>query len=575
MTDFTIRETPEERQRIVAVDGTMRNTMDRARVRLVVVGVVFMLCCLAVVLRLTELAVFKHADEPDRDIASVTEHSAARADIVDRNGDLLATSLETASLYADPAKVLDAKDAAKKLVTVFPDLTYGEVLQKLQSEERFVWIKRDITPKQEYQVQMLGLPGLDYRNGETRIYPFGPGAVHVVGFTDIDGKGMAGVERSFNSLLNQGGAKPLQLSIDMRIQHIMRRELAQAIEDFNGIGGCGIVMDVHTGEVLSMVSLPDFDPHDAGSASEEARFNRNTLGVYEMGSTFKVFTTAMALDSGKVKLTDSFNVAPYHAGKFVIHDFERIKPWLTVPEIFEYSSNIGSLQEALVVGTEDQQRYLTSLGMTRPSPIELPEIGAPLAPHPWSRINTMTIGFGHGMSVSPIQLATGVSAIIDGGVMHKPTLIKQASGEQPEGVRVISPETSELMKKLMRLQVVEGTGKNANVDGYLVGGKTGTAEKVKHGVYGKKALLSSFVGVFPMTDPKYLVLAMVDEPKPNAHSAGFATGGWVSAPAVGRVISQIGPLLNLDPIETTSEVTEAMALPTDGQIHRVSMTTSE
>ena len=576
MTDFHIRETEEARQRIIAVDGTLRRTTDRAHARLLVMGAVFTACCLAVVLRLSELAILKHVDAPDHVAASVEPPHSGRADIVDRNGDLMATSLQTASLYADPAKVLDPKEAAKKLVGVFPELTYGEVLQKLQSDERFVWIKRDITPKQEYQVQLLGLPGLDYRTSETRIYPFGAGAVHVLGFTDVDGKGMAGIERSFNGVLAQGG-KPLQLSIDMRIQHIMRRELAQAVSDFNGIGGCGIVMDVHTGEILSMVSLPDFDPHDAGNAPPDARFNRDTLGVYEMGSTFKVFNTAMALDSGKVKLTDSFDVDhPYHVGKFTIKDFERTKPWLTVPEIFAYSSNIGSLQEALVVGTETQQRFLASLGLTHASPIELPEIGAPLAPHPWTRVNTMTIAFGHGMSVSPIQLVTGVSAIINGGILHKPTLIKQTPDMVQAGTRVISPETSDLMKRLMRLQVVEGTGKNANVAGYLVGGKTGTAEKVEHGHYGKKALLSSFVGVFPMTDPKYLVLAMVDEPKPNAHSAGFATGGWVSAPPVGRVISQIGPLLNMDPLDETSpEVTEAMALETDGKVHRVNLATTE
>ena len=575
MTDFTIRETPEHIQRIVTVDGTMRHAMEQAKRRLLFLGLVFAMACLVVVGRLTELAVFKHVEVAEH-LPPILAHVSGRADIVDRNNNLLATSLETASLYADPAKVLDAKEAARKLVTVFPDLSYGEVLQKLQSEERFVWLKRDLTPKQEYQVQLLGLPGLDFKRSETRIYPFGAGTVHTVGFTDIDGRGMAGVERSFNNMLSQGG-KPLQLSIDMRLQHIMRREMAQAISDFNGIGGCGIIMDVQTGEILSMVSLPDFDPHDAGSASDEARFNRNTQGVYEMGSTFKVFNTAMALDSGKVKITDSFDTThPIHVGKFTIDDFEKMRRWLTVPEIFAYSSNIGSLEEALVVGTETQQKFLASLGLTRASPIELTEIGAPLAPHPWTRVNTMTIAFGHGMSVSPIQLVTGVAAIINGGVLHKPTLIKQADDETPAGVRVISPETSDMMRRLMRLQVVEGTGKNANVNGYLVGGKTGTAEKVLHGVYGKKALLSSFIGVFPMTSPRYLVLGMVDEPKPNAHSYGFATGGWVSAPAVGRVISQIGPLLNVDPLdETAPEVTEAMALETDGKVHKVALTTSE
>ncbi len=575
MTDFTIRESEEARQRTVAVDGTMRQSVEQARIRLFVLGTLFALCCSVVIGRLTELAVFRH--NPTAPVAQATEElpHSGRGNIIDRNGNLLATSLDTASLYADPSKVQDAKDAAKKLAGVFPDMSYGELLQKLQSDEKFVWLKREISPKQEYQVQLLGLPGVDFKHGETRFYPYGAEPVHVVGFTDIDGKGTAGVEHSFNSLLGQG--QQLQLSVDMRVQHILRRELGQAIVDFNGIGGCGLVMDVHTGEVIAMVSLPDFDPHEAGSASEEARFDRSTLGVYEMGSTFKVFNTAMALDSGKVKLTDSFDVGhPIKIGKFTIHDFERIKPWLNVSEIFAYSSNIGSLQEALVVGTETQQRFLASLGLTHRSPIELREVGDPMAPNPWTKVNTMTIAFGHGMSVSPIQLATGVAAIINGGVLHKPTLLKNADGTQPAGVRVISPETSDTMRRLMRLQVVEGTGKNANVTGYLVGGKTGTAEKVVHGSYGKKALLSSFVGVFPMTDPKYLVLAMVDEPKPNAHSYGFATGGWVSAPPVGRVISQIGPLLGLDPMdETTPEVTEAMALETDGKVHKVALTTTE
>ncbi len=574
MTDWTIRETEEARQRVVAVDGTMRQSVEQARHRLMVLGAVFALCCTVVIGRLTELAL-KRGDTPDRPAVAQVEERSGRGNIIDRNGDLLATSLDSASLYADPSKVQDAKEAAHRLAALFPDLTYGELLQKLQGDERFVWLKRDITPRQQYQVELLGLPGIDFRHGETRIYPYGAEPVHVVGFTDIDGKGTAGIEDTFNNLL--AGGEQMQLAIDMRVQHVMRRELAQAIEDFHGIGGCGIVMDVHTGEILSMVSLPDFDPHDAGTAGEEARFDRDTAGVYEMGSTFKVFTTAMALDSGKVKLGDSFDVAhPIHIGKFAIHDFERIKPWLNVSEIFAYSSNIGSLQEALVVGTDEQQKFLASLGLTHRSPIELPEIGAPLAPHPWTRVNTMTIAFGHGMSVSPMQLVTGIAAIINGGVLHKPTLMKLPEGSQPAGVRVISPETSDLMRRLMRLQVVEGTGKNANIAGYLVGGKTGTAEKVEHGAYGKHALLSSFVGVFPMTDPKYLVLAMVDEPKPNAHSAGFATGGWVSAPAVGRVIGQIGPLLGIDPMDDTApQVTEAMALETDGKVHKVALTTTE
>jgi cell division protein FtsI (penicillin-binding protein 3) len=552
----------------VTVEGAARQMLDQARTRLVVVGALFALALVAVAGRLTDLAIVGSTASPSQAHAVQPAAHVVRADIVDRNGRVLATSIATASLFADPAKIIDAPEAARQLSNLFPNVTYGEFLQKLQGKGRFVWLKRHLTPRQQYEVNQLGIPGVGYEPDERRLYPEGSEVAQVIGYTDIDSHGIAGIEESFDGYLAKG-PEPIRLSIDIRLQHMLHREVAAQIDEFNAVGGGGLIMDTHTGEILAMVSLPDFDPERPGADTKtgpdepDPHFNRMTLGVYEMGSIFKVFNTALALESGKVKITDYFDAFhPINIGRFTIHDFkgDELPGYSSVPTIFEKSSNIGSVQMIKQVGPEAQERFMEQLGLTKKMALEVPEVGTPQIPHPWRPINMMTIAFGHGISVTPVQLVSGISAIANGGILRPATLIARPDGEAPQGVRVISEATSDTMRRLMRLVVTGGTAKQfGNVPGYLVGGKTGTAEKITlHGAYAKKhANLSSFVGVFPMTDPRYAVFVTIDEPHGNKKSAGFETGGWVAAPAVSRVIASMGPLLGIPPVDADSPIVQA------------------
>jgi cell division protein FtsI (penicillin-binding protein 3) len=552
----------------VTVEGAARQTLEQARTRLVVVGALFGLALLTVAGRLVDLAVLGSSGTSNQAHVAPPVHTV-RADIVDRNGHVLATSIATASLFADPQKIIDAPDAARQLAGLFPDIGYSEFLQKLQAKNRFVWLRRHLTPRQQYDVNQLGIPGVAFEPDERRLYPQGSEVAQVIGFTDIDSHGIAGLEESFDQYLNKG-TDPLRLSIDIRLQHMLHREVQAQVDEFNAVGGGGLIMDTHTGEILAMVSLPDFDPEQPSAApppapgEPDAHFNRMTLGVYEMGSIFKVFNTAMVLDSGKVKITDYFDAFhPINIGRYTIHDFkgDELPGYSSVPMIFEISSNIGSAQMAKQVGPEAQERFMDELGLTSKMKLEVPEVGTPGVPHPWRFINMLTIAFGHGISVTPVQLVSAICAIADGGILRPATLLKLPDGVDVPGKRVISEDTSATMRKLMRLVVSgdRGTAKKfGEVPGYLVGGKTGTAEKIMKGAYAKKhANLSSFVGVFPMNDPRYAVFVTIDEPRGNKKSAGFETGGWVAAPAVNRVITSMGPLLQIPPVDETSPVIQA------------------
>ncbi len=322
------------------------------------------------------------------------------------------------------------------------------------------------------------------------------------------------------------------------------------MQTFKSVGAAGVIMDVRTGELIAMVSLPDFDPNEPGAAPDDARFNRVTLGVYEMGSTFKIFNTAMALEAGSTSLAGGYDAShPIQIARFTITDYHAQKRWLSVPEIFMYSSNIGSVRMALDAGTPAQRSFLDRLGMLKPVKLELPEVGRPHIPMPWRPINTMTISFGHGISVSPLHLVAGTAAVVNGGIYVPPTVLKREPGEVPPGERVLSLKTSESMRKLFRLVVEQGTGREAAVPGYMVGGKTGTAEKAGRGGYREKALISSFVAAFPINDPEYVVLVMLDEPQGTKATHGFATAGWTAAPTTGRIIGRVGPLLGMMPVD--------------------------
>jgi len=530
-----------------------RHSVERARNRIIVGAALFVVAFAVLAIRLGELTLLRHDAEPAIARGGAAHgYAAERADMTDRNGVLLATSLGTASLYADARLVIDADEAAAKLVKVLPDLDRDDVKAKLTSGRGFVWLKRNLTPRQHHEVNRLGIPGLDFKREERRVYPTGALAGHVLGYTDVDGRGIAGTEMAFDDALRNRKV-PVALSIDTRIQNVLAEELHRAMAAFSAIGASGIVMDVRTGELLAMASLPAFDPNKPGAADPDTMFNRAALGVYEMGSVFKIFTVAMALDSGTARLDSGYDAsAPLKVSRFTIRDYHGKNRWLTVAEIFQHSSNIGAARMALDVGGAGQRAFLKKLGLLSAAPIELPEVGLPLAPDPWREINTMTIGFGHGVSVTPVQMAAAAAAMVNGGIYYRPTLARRAEGDPPAGRRVISARTSAEMRELMRLVVASGTGKQADAPGYRVGGKTGTAEKVNGRTYKARSLLSSFVGAFPIEDPRYLVLAIVDEPRGTKESHGFATGGWVAAPVVRRVVERMAPLVGIAPSEPPS-----------------------
>ncbi|WP_042693547.1 penicillin-binding protein 2 [Azospirillum sp. B506] len=525
--------------------------LEQSRYRLMVTAAVVTTVFTAISVKLAMATLLAGGGDPRQHVAlEIGETTNNRADIIDRNGNLLATSLVTQSLYADPKLVSRPEEAAQKLVSALPDLDYKDVLAKLSGDRRFVWLKRNLTPKQQAAVHRLGIPGVAFEQEERRFYPAGPLTAHIVGFTGIDNNGLAGMEQGFNKRLIEEPGTPLQLSIDLRLQHVLKKELTATVQEFSAIGAAGIVFDVRNGEVLSMVSLPDFDPQDPTGLNPETLFNRATLGVYEMGSTFKIFNSALAFESGKIRVSDMFDAAhPVKVGRFTINDYHSLHRALTVAEVFQHSSNLGSVRMIQLIGVAAQKAFMTKMGFTRPTGLELPENGWPLVPNPWREINSYTISFGHGISVSPMHTVAAAASVINGGFFHKPTLLKRKPGEEIPTEQVVSRQTSDMMRRMFRFVVTEGTGRTAAVKGYLVGGKTGTADKQKGKHYEKNSRMSSFLGAFPMNDPRYIVYVLVDEPKGIARTGGFATGGTVGAPTVGRIIKQIGPLLNVPTLD--------------------------
>jgi cell division protein FtsI (penicillin-binding protein 3) len=563
----------------VVPDGPAKRALEGCRPRLLIVSVIFMLAFGVIAARLAQVSLLPRGVTVPR-IARFNPAPPpppGRADIVDCQGKLLATTLDSPSLYANPRQIIDADEVAQKLTAALPDLDRAAVLAKLKSGKGFVWIKRHLTPDQAYAVNQLGLPGLQFQHEERRVYPYGSLLSHVVGFAGLDDNGEAGVERGLDDSL-RGRRDPLQLSIDLRLQYVLHEEVARVVNDFTAKGGAGLIMNVNTGEVLAMVSLPDFDPSHPDTLDPDhpdwtiaqRMFNRVTLGDYEIGSVFKIFTTAMGLDSGATTMTGRFDATyPIHIGRFTISDYHGKHRWESVPEILMYSSNIGEAKIAVAVGGERQQDYLRRFGLLSPPSIELKELGKPHYPARWREVNVMTIGFGHGISETPLQVATAGAALVNGGILRPATLLKLPPGEAPQGTRVISPETSAHMRQLLRMVVLYGTGEMVDAPGYVVGGKTGTADKVEGRHYAEQKLLSSFLGVFPMTAPKYLLLVMVDEPHPNKWSHGYATAGWTAAPAVGRTIVRIAPLLGVQPVDESSPAVVQALTPESMQGKRV------
>lgn len=538
-----------------------------ARGRLMVGAVLFLLAFGLMGLRTLELGVSAPAPEKvqeERQIA-VAPVTVDRADIVDRNGEILAVNLQTSSLYANPRMIKEPRAIAEQLAVILPGVSVADMEQKLASSKAFVWIKRKLTPRQKWQVNALGVPGLQFKDEEDRLYPHGRLAAHALGYVDVDGRGLSGIEHYFNDRLSDEArtGEPLRLSLDIRVQYALADELEAAMRAHQAIGAAGLVMDVNTGELIALVSLPDFDPNNVKGVSDNERFNRATKGVYELGSTFKTFTFANALDDGVATLEDGYDATkPLRVSRFLIRDDHPKERYLKLPEIFAFSSNIGTAQMALDIGADRQREFLDSVGLLTPSSLELTEVGAPMYPAAWRKVSTMTISYGHGIAVSPVQLATGISAMVNGGRRNEATLVRNAGGWR-QGHQVINGATSRQIRQLLRLAVTKGTGGGSDAPGYRVGGKTGTAEKAVGGGYDRKALISSFIGIYPMDDPQYAVFALLDEPKGTKATHGFASGGWVAAPVVKNVILRTAPMLGILPKQEDEQLYQRIALMID------------
>jgi cell division protein FtsI (penicillin-binding protein 3) len=530
----------------------------KARARIVLAMLAFAAVYTIIVVRLVMFAIVSNSHTTHR-VVSEDAIATARPDILDRNGEVLATDVRVPSLYAEPRRLIDVDEATELLTADLPDVNAKDLRDRLASKRGFVWLKRDITPEQQREIYRQGLPGIGFLNENKRDYPNGDEVSHLLGRVDIDNQGIAGIEKWLDGqglmALHMAGLAsdrlqtPVQLALDLRVQHAMRDELVAARAKFHTLAAAGVVLNVRTGEIVAMVSEPDFDPNDPQDPHDQTLINRLTTGVYEMGSTFKAFTVAMALDSGKATLKSTFDAHnPLHYGKFEIHDFEPMQRALTVPEIFTYSSNIGAAHIAMSMGIDAHKAFLKKMGQLDRLRTELPESAEPIVPRHWGELNTMTIAFGHGLSVAPLQAVMGVAALMNGGILIPPTFLKRSEAEaQALGTRVIKPETSLMMRYLMRLNVEKGTAAKADVPGYYIGGKTGTADKVVFGRYSKTKVLTDFMAVLPADQPRYLLLIMLDEPQPLPETHGFKTSGWNAVPTGGAVVARIAPLLGIQP----------------------------
>ncbi len=536
----------------------------RAEGRLLVLGLAFF-CAFGVIgMRMGALA----SSIPEEPRASAVGNPiiGQRSDVIDRNGRILATNLATHSLYAHPRDMINPEHAARELVKIFPELDEAKLLKDFTGDRRFLWIRRQISPEQMQAVHDIGSPGLLFGPREMRLYPNGPIAAHILGGASYGREGVAsaevigvaGVERQFDAYLrdpaNEGA--PLQLSLDLTVQAAAEQVLAGGMSIMNAKGAASVLMDIHTGEIISMVSLPDFDPNNRphvlteGDQSDSPLFNRAVQGVYELGSAFKIFTVAQAMELGLVNPNTMIDTqGPLTWGRFRIRDFKDYGPELSVTDVIVESSNIGTARIAMQIGAQRQRDFLGSLGFLKATPVEMVEAptGAPLLPRNWSEISTMTISYGHGLSTSPLHLATGYASLLNGGTEVMPTLLRRENVEP--GPRIVSEAVSRRSADMLRQVVTRGTASFGEVPGYEVGGKTGTADKprTRGGGYYDDKVISTFASIFPANDPQYVLIVTLDEPSENSGDEPRRTAGWTAVPVAGEMIRRVAPLLGLRP----------------------------
>lgn len=514
----------------------------RIRIRIGVFAFLFMMVLF--VLRFAEVSLLT---EPTVKRKSPPTITTTRADLLDRNGEVMATTLSIYSLFADPKGVWNVAETADALLEVFPDENRQTLIAKLSSEKDFVWLRRGLTPQIRQKVFELGLPGLGFRVEPKRVYPLSQTASHVIGFTDVDLNGRGGAERAFDDELSSVNAPPKSLSIDVRVQHALAEELQAGLIKFKALSNSGIVLNIKTGEILAMASLPNFNPNNVAAFSDVSRFNHASMSTYDLGSVFKPITMALALETGVTTLTEEFQVQkPLKVRNKFIRDDHPSKDPMAMPEILAQSSNRGTAMMAIRSGPDAQKKLLDKLGLFDRVPFELSESARPQVQSEWQDITLVTVSYGHGISVTPLALAVATAALLNGGNYITPTIAKRDAANPIRSRRVVSKETSQKVVDLMRYVVTDGTGRNAAVKGYRVIGKTGTADKPSVGGYDEQRLVTSFVSAFPYDDPTYLVMITFDEPKAIEGTHGYATAGWNAAPTTKNVIARIAPMLGIE-----------------------------
>ncbi|RUT35224.1 penicillin-binding protein 2 [Arsenicitalea aurantiaca] len=542
----------------IALDGgrKARGNLTRARIRWVIVAIVLGFAVVGG--RLVQLG--SVVNDPTIEGQTRDAITATRPAILDRNGLEMAVDIRVPSLFAEPRRIIDVDEATEALMTVMPDMNREWLRNRLTGDRGFVWVRREITPALKERILQLGIPGLDFVTESKRFYPGGHEASHVLGAVNIDNQGIAGIERHMDgesvALLQELGIArgrelaPVELSIDMRVQHVLHQELTDALTRYHAIAAAGVILDVRTGEVLALSSLPDFDPNVPATALEKDRFNRITSGIFELGSTMKTVTFAGALDSGRVKITDQFDARfGIRFGRFTIDDFHAKHRVLDASEVYKYSSNIGTIRIMQAMGKDEFRAFLTTLGFDKRVPFELPEMRDPVVPATFSEIVAATASFGHGLSISPLHMAVATAAFVNDGFMVNPTLYKRDLDAARQLYKpVISPATSQEIRYLMRLNALEGSGTRMNrlAAGYRLGGKTGTAEKVVNGRYSSDKVLNVFSSAFPLEDPRYAIVILIDEPEAENAQSG-RTAGWNAGEMSGRIVQRIAPMLGIKP----------------------------
>ncbi|MCY4052403.1 MAG: penicillin-binding protein 2 [Hyphomicrobiales bacterium] len=536
---------PRERMRRNILSATPQASAAR-RLLILMVGFVFVYGVVGA--RMLDIATPSYQVSPIATAqASFIADERKRPTITDRNGNIVAIDIAAASLFADPAKISDTHNTARKLASLLP-VDESVIKAKLQNpNKRFVWIARYLTPKQQAVIHNLGLPGVGFKQEYRRVYPHGELFSHILGYANIDNKGLAGLEKFLDQNPNDDS---VALSLDMQVQHAVREELFASMREFDARGATATLLDIRNGEVVAMVSLPDFDPNHPMQSPPRNRFNQATLGVYEPGSVVKSFTVAMAIESAGLEPDEIFDASePMRIGKFSVRDFRPQARPLNIAEILAHSSNIGAAKLAFQVEEQQHRQFWKQLGLLDAATLEVPETGKPITPKKWGRLERATISYGYGVSVSPLQLVSATATLVNGGMRVAPTILHQPH-MHVEGERVLSKETSETMRSLLRQVVLSGTGKNADVPAYPVLGKTGTAEKVTANGYDKNKRRTFFLSAFPAQRPQYTLIVMMDEPKASASPSGYATAGWTTAPLTSRIVKRVAPLLGLHPAET-------------------------